>query len=215
MISIHRAANLPECSDQLTLIVIGCGRGGTSLVAGAASILGVDMGSPHDSINHEDMEIVFAAQNRNSDGILIDETVEVNIERVVNIIRKRNIEKTIWGWKDPSADMYLAEVANELRNPFVLFVNRDMAAIAQSEVKQMQCSIEQAYEMALLRFGRYWELLQKLRWPTLFVSYERAALDPESLLSGIADFVGLDQPSGCQLDLVRRFASGRAYRALA
>jgi hypothetical protein len=161
------------------------------------------------------MEIVFAAQNRDSDGNLIDDSVDINTEKVAAIIRKRNSTKDVWGWKDPSADLYLEAVSKELRNPFVLFVNRDMAAIAQSEVKQMQGSIEQAYELALLRFARYWELLQRFGWPTLLVSYERAALDPVSLLSEIADFVGLGQPSKRQFDLVRRFASGRDYRALA
>lgn len=214
MAASHKAIKFASAQAQRTLIVVGCGRGGTSLVAGAASILGVPMGAAHDSLIHEDMELVYAAQGRDLDGNLIDCSTDMAMEKLRDLIRERNEANDLWGWKDPSADLYLETVASVVRDPFVLFVNRDMAAVAQSEVKLMQCSIEQAYEMALIRYGRYWELLQRLRWPTLLVSYERSVLDPKSLLSEIADFIGLDQPSEPQFDLVRRFASGRDYRAL-
>lgn len=215
MATSHRAIRLESPGAQRTLIVVGCGRGGTSLIAGAAVILGVPMGTKAESLNHEDIELVNLAQGRDFDGNLIDDAPDVVTDKLRNLIQSRNDANDLWGWKDPSADLYLAAVADILRNPLVLFVNRDMAAIAQSEVNQTQCSIEQAFDQALLRFDRYWELLQRLQWPTLLVSYERAALDPEALLCEIADFVGLEPPVEGQRDLIRRFASGRGYRQIA
>ena len=158
--------------------------------------------------------MVYAAQGRDLDGHLIDHSADAGTQRLRELIEARNAAHDIWGWKDPSADLYLEAVADAVRNPFVLFVNRDMAAVAQSEVKLMQCSIEQAYDMALIRYGRYWELLQRLQWPTLLVSYERSVVDPEALLCEIAEFVGLEPPGEKQRDLVKRFASGRDYQQL-
>jgi hypothetical protein len=194
--------------------VVGCGRGGTSLVAGAAIILGVPMGTDSDSINHEDVELVHAAQGRDVEGRPTNVSAGSMTENLKVLIRKRNESSDLWGWKDPSADLYLQDISDSLRNPFIVFVNRDMAAIAQSEFNRMQYSIEQAYEQALLRFTRYWNLLQKLQWPTLLVSYERAALDPESLLCEIADFLGLNQPSKQQREAAKRFAVARDYRSI-
>ncbi|TGQ11816.1 MULTISPECIES: hypothetical protein [unclassified Mesorhizobium] len=172
------------------------------------------MGAPEDSINHEDVEIVNLAQGRDFDGNLIDFPPDAISERLTRLVQARNETHDLWGWKDPSADLYLDTIAHVLRNPFVLFVNRDMAAIAKSELNQMQGSIEQGYEMALLRFGRYWALLQRMQWPTLLVSYERAALDPEALLCEIADFIGLEPPTKKQRDMVRKFGTERGYRQI-
>ncbi|MEP6565952.1 MAG: hypothetical protein ABJB10_12505 [Mesorhizobium sp.] len=214
MAATHTAIKFASPETQRTLVIVGCGRGGTSLVAGAAIILGVAMGTTSDSVHHEDMELVYAAQGRDMDGNLIDNSADISLEKLRNLIQKRNEANDLWGWKDPSADLYLETVADVVRNPFVLFVNRDMAAVAQSAVKRMQCSIEQAYDMAIIRYRRYWELLQRLQWPTLLVSYERSILDPVALLCEIADFVGLEPPNEKRCDMVKRFASGRTYQQL-
>ena len=166
------------------------------------------------SVIHEDLELVYAAQGRDLDGHLIDGSADVGLQKLEEIIEARNDANDLWGWKDPSADLYLGAIADAVRNPFIVFVNRDMAAVAQSEVKQMQSSIEQAYDLALIRYSRYWELLQRLQWPTLLVSYERALLNPEAMLCEIADFIGLEPPSEKQRDFIKRFASGRDYQQL-
>ena len=214
MVTSHRAISIEPPKAEKTLIVVGCGRGGTSLVAGAAIILGVPMGADKESVNHEDVELVNAAQGRDVDGRPMNRAADSVIQNLRGLIQGRNESNSVWGWKDPSADLYLEEVSGEVRNPLVVFVNRDMAAIAQSEFNKMQYSIEQAYEQALHRFSRYWSLLQKLQWPTLLVSYERAALDPEALLCEMADFIGLDEPTKQQREAVRRFAATRDYQAV-
>ncbi|MEI9404184.1 hypothetical protein [Mesorhizobium argentiipisi] len=172
------------------------------------------MGTDADSVNHEDVELVNAAQGLDVDGRPMGLSAETAIENLKRIIGRRNNVSDIWGWKDPSADLYLEAVSGAVRNPFVVFVNRDVAAIAQSEFKRMQYSIEQAYEQALHRFTRYWELLQRLEWPTLLVSYERAALHPELLLCELAEFVGLPPPAVHQREMAKWFAAARDYRAL-
>jgi len=214
MTTSHKAIRLETPGAQRTLIVVGCGRGGTSLVAGAASILGVDMGTDDTSTLHEDLELVYTAQGRDRHGNLMAHSADVATENLKQLVRARNEANDLWGWKDPSADLYLEAISEVVRHPFVLFVNRDIAAIAQSEFKRMQSSIEQAYEQALLRFGRYWVMLQRLQWPTLLVSYERAALDPEALLREVADFIGLAPPNEKQVVAVKAFASGRSYQRI-
>ncbi|MBZ9819643.1 hypothetical protein [Mesorhizobium sp. CA4] len=172
------------------------------------------MGTAADSLNHEDIELVNLAQGRDLDGNPTGDASQMVTEKLRKLVLARNDANELWGWKDPSADLYLETISDVLRNPFVLFVNRDMAAIAQSELSQTQGSIEQAFEQALLRFGRYWELLQRLQWPTLLVSYERAALNSEALLCEVADFIGLPPPTERQKTAVKAFAFERTYRQI-
>lgn len=219
--------NLRTPERQKTLIVVGNGRGGTSLAAGALAMLGVPMGRGDNSKEHEDTRIV--RWGRALSDANVNPTVRNAAWRsLLDYIASNNDRHDAWGWKDPSADLYLEDLVRHVRNPRVIFVNRDPAAVAettflkdveakarQGDVRQASpaISIEQAYELALNRLNRYYVLLQKLGLPTLMFSFERATRNPNGAIHALALFCGI-APSRQQVELALAFCQSGQYQTI-
>lgn len=199
-----------------TYIIVGNGRGGTSMVAGAVAALGISITPAVRSLNYEDAEIVNAAQGRLADGTKMETTRDENIASVRSIIAARNETSDIWGWKDPSADLYLRDVFDCLRNPHFIFVWRDVAAVATAQLA-LEPSLDPltAMQGPLGRLNRYFALINECACPTLMVSYERAKSKPNLLTRDLASFTGVtvnEQMAG----VIERFVSPTGgYRELA
>lgn len=168
----HTAIALPK-PEFKTVVVLGCGRGGTSAVAGSLQCLGVSM-MERAELNSEDRDIVQAFQR--------DRFPRGPVE-VSKLIQQRNSQYKLWGWKDPAADMYLESVFCFLRNPHFIFVLRNPLDVALSHLASKTGSIEQGMEQAIKRYHSVWEIVKKLACPTLLVGYERT-------ISARRDFVG-------------------------
>lgn len=133
--SCYNAIALPKPTVK-TVVVLGCGRGGTSAVAGSIHCLGVRMMDAPE-LNSEDSDIVRAFQNgRFPNGP----------SEVAKLIQERNSRFNVWGWKDPAADMYLESVFCFLRNPHFVFVLRNPLDVALSHVASNTGSVEQGME---------------------------------------------------------------------
>lgn len=178
------AIALPK-HETKTVVVVGSGRGGTSAVAGAVHLLGVRMVEGDYELNSEDYEIVRAYQRNMSLGHIRAS------EEVAKVIEDRNRRYESWGWKDPSADLYLESVIAHVRNPHFIMVFRNPFEVAQSHVEAGSCSIENGLDVALNRYMRYWGLLQKLRCPTLMVCYERTLSNPKGFVAEVSSFLGI------------------------
>jgi len=186
--------------ESRTVIVIGCGRGGTTAVAGVVDALGVRMteaSQPHTRVNMEDGEFIAA---------VLDEQPEPGCprypglyRRIGKIIARRNAAYVDWGWKDPSVDLYLEGVIQQVRNPLVLFVVRNVFDIGVSHLAAGGNSFETVFDHSLQRYQRDWTLLAKLGIPTLFIGFEKALADRENFVLQTADFLHLD-PSQEQFD---------------
>ena len=160
--------------DSRTVLVIGCGRGGTTAVSGVVDALGVRMveaSQPDTRINMEDGEFVTA---------MLDGQPEPDAprypglyRRIGKVIARRNAAYIDWGWKDPSVDLYLEGVIHQVRNPLVLFVVRNI------------------FDQSLQRYQRDWQLIAKLGLPTLFIGYERALADREAFVVQVSEFLRL------------------------
>jgi len=177
---------------QRTYVVVGNGRGGTSMVAGLIAALGSVpiLGTNGDSLNYEDHEIVNLAQgldvNQNPLNLSQDELAA----RMLDVISRRNAASDVWGWKDPSADLYLESIVDKLRNPHVILVSRDLGAVAGAHTVLSGMDAAEAFTQASARLGRYWNMVQRLRLPTLLVSYERGKHRPQELLTALGAFTG-------------------------
>jgi hypothetical protein len=186
--------------DSRTVIVIGCGRGGTTAVSGVVDALGVRMveaSQPATRINMEDGEFV---------GAMLEDRPEPDAprypglyRRIAKVIARRNAAYIDWGWKDPSADLYLEGVIHQVRNPLVLFVVRNIFDIGMSHLAAGGGSFETAFDQSLQRYQRDWQLAAKLGLPTLFIGYERALSDREAFVAQVIDFLRLT-PSEEQFD---------------
>lgn len=110
-----------------TFVVLGCPRGGTSLVAGALHTAGVYMGNLGNYYQYEDRD--FKIPPKQADQAL---------ETLAPIIRRRNRKYPYWGWKLPNNIYYIEQVRHLLVEPCYLFIYRDPLRIAQSSARHDQ-----------------------------------------------------------------------------
>jgi hypothetical protein len=181
--------NPPDTLEaQRTYVIFGTRRGGTSLVAGIARALGLDLGNVGARKNNEDPQF----QNRAMDVMR-------------RAIEERNAERDVWGWKYPAAGSYLPELSNTLRNPYFIVVYRDPVAAALSQARRdrqfnRRSSRLAVHESAANNAVNTGLVLASDR-PSLLVSNEQAASDPGNLVDDVAAVLGQEPPTG---DLRRR-----------
>lgn len=172
-----------ELEGQRTYTIFGTRRGGTSMVAGVARALGLDLGQVGQRKNNEDPRF----QNR-------------PMAQMREAIETRNAEQDVWGWKFPAAGGYLPELSNSLRNPYFIVVYRDPVAAALSQAKRdrqfnkrtTRLSLHESEANNAVNTG----LALATDRPCLLVSNEKAVADPEGLIDDVAAFLGQEPPTG-------------------
>ncbi len=168
-------------SSEMTIIVVGIARSGTSMIAGALDALGIFMGDRADRAVFEDVAIANALEQHPA--LLPDQ------------IKKYNSRYAVWGFKRPAAFNYIDRYLHLFRNPRVIITYRDPAAIA----KRNEISMVTDFRQQLLASSQYLVSLSKfvggLEVPALVVSYEKALLAPEMLIAELCRFVGVPATS--------------------
>ena len=162
--------------ERETYVVFGTARGGTSMVAGCMAGLGVHMGNNLPQ-NYEDPEFV----NKPID--LMKATIERKCQH-----------HTRWGWKYPEASTYLDHLKQDIPNPRVIVVFRDLVAIASKQNIANGVDIENGLINNSLLLQRNIALVLKWQVPTLMVSYEKAVSFQSEFLDELSAFVGFDLP---------------------
>ena len=167
-----------------TFIIFGVGRGGTTMVAGAAKLCGLDIGD-NLPINMEDND--FNIHVLRKSGIK-------PVHHILHSLKQRNDTKDIWGWKFPRAIAYLPYLRDLLVNPHLILVFRDPVATATRqilsgipEVKAIQ-SVQQLQQ-------RNMELVKNWEVPTLLVSYEKSVRYPEQFVTDLCRFLNVERPA--------------------
>ena len=120
--SVEVAGDAPV-KTKTTFVVLGCPRGGTSLLAGALHRAGIYMGS-FETTQYEDPDFELPPP-------LAGEAVA----RLAPTIRSRNAGFEYWGWKIPDNIYYVSNVIHLLVNPVFLIIYRDPVAIARSSAR--------------------------------------------------------------------------------
>ena len=175
--------NAPVPGKRKTFCVLGVARGGTSMVSGLLTQLGIPMGETIDEANREDLEFTAHRGNRRLfwGEELRDERVRY-IEHLRRQIGLRNERHGCWGWKDPIAIYYLPDIENDLINPHYVLITRDAGAIATAEMLAFQESEPRVllnyFRSAVGEYERCVEFLMNGNRPTLVISYERAVRYP-------------------------------------
>src|SRR5690606_39609224 len=111
IVGVHKSETKP-------ITVIGTARGGTSMIAGVLTKLGVFMGDRALPPVFEDMKLSEAMESK-------------DLKKAQRIVAKYNEKHAKWGWKRPSSIEYLDEVDNVLLSPAYIFVFKDVFSIAQ------------------------------------------------------------------------------------
>ncbi len=162
-----------------TFIVTGLYRSGTSLVASVLRQVGIFMGARINDIVHEDEELAKVIEARDGD-------------RLKQLIAERNATYGTWGFKLPMLHESLDHADMALFNdPHVIVPFRDPVAISVraslSEYREpMQALRDAADDLAALV-----AFVQRLRCPSLLLSYEKSLVFPGDFVDAIAQFCGL------------------------
>lgn len=158
-----------------TIVVMGCHRGGTSMVAAVLSDLGVFMGNVKNTRYYEDGEMQGKSPMQ-------------------PIIERRNIEHKLWGWKYPYTKDKIDEIYPLLRKPHFILVFRDIFAIAETQAKQSGNNYEHFMKDGLEETRKLYNIYCKYKneIPTHCISIEKIARDKVKVITDIADFIGLN-----------------------
>ncbi|WP_420430826.1 sulfotransferase [Hyphobacterium sp.] len=173
------------------IFVFGAPRGGTSMVAGALRLLGVDMGARQGQGNNEDLDIQDA---RGPVGELADPTspdLAAALDRMRPVIAKRGQSAEPWGWKDPHGAFYAPHIEADLPAPRLIAVFRDPQAAAQRVHMLTDRLLIDALDDTLKLYERCSQCLAASRQPAAMVSYEKTLVRPELFVEQLVAFCGL------------------------
>ncbi len=171
--------------SERTVIVLGVARGGTSMVAGALSTLGVYMGDGINDVVYEDLTFSRAVESRDQ-------------LQVRTIINDRNKRYPIWGWKRPASLYYINNLESHFRNPVYVVVFRDVFAIANRNRISMSTDVIHNMRRSLQEYLKLIEFLAESSAPCLLVSYDKALNNKEAFVRQLAKFVGVDDEKSVQ-----------------
>jgi hypothetical protein len=179
--------------DHETVVIVGITRGGTSMVAGAVRGFGYYLGDDL-LVNLEDQNFVYKTD-----------------EHMRETIARRNQDHGLWGWKFPIAVEYLDRLLPFVRNPIVIIVTRDATATACALSRWDERDPSGALAEAIIQNQRNLTFAIRRRLPTLYVSYEKAALNQDLFLNELEGFLG--RPLVVDREKLLRFMSPGSYKS--
>lgn len=191
----------PDLEDY-TVVIFGVPRGGTTMVAGVAEKIGLNIGQ----------NLGFNLEDADFD--------RKPVPHMLRAIEERNEAMPVWGWKYPTAANYLPKLLPALRNPRFVVVWRDPLTAAIRSVEQikqqdLRPQVETrrslgAVEMMVLRQMNNINFLKQAGAPALLVSYEKVVRRPEEFVEQLAGFMGMPTPSN-MADIVK-FMEPESYK---
>jgi hypothetical protein len=216
-----------------TVIVLGAGRSGTSIVAGILQRIGVNMGNIElepDGYKHGNFEDIDI---RRLNETMLDvagfswykppfsphdfKTLVVRIDKHNLVLRAAILfnkhstesEKTgIWGWKDPRTILLLRHYIDLIENPYFIVVFRNQVANAQSMIARDGGSLEEALQLALHYNTLIVDYLMFSSYPRLYCTFESFFKESSKQLNRIIDFLGIKvgkEARGWALSLIDPF----------
>ena len=149
------------------------------MVAGALHELGIHMGTRRDGIVFEDVELVAAVESDDPGALPA-------------FVEQRDAAYALWGWKRPDLITRLPAIKGVFRNPCYVAVFRDLLAIATRNRISMSIDSMASIRLAQQRYAQVIEFLAGSTAPRMLISYEKALLQPRTVIRELAGFVGVE-----------------------
>lgn len=174
----HHIINPPEqASETKTVIVLGCARSGTTMIAGVLHHLGVSVGRRHDDATFEDIDLSLAFENHKFD-------------EAESIIAEYNEAHDVWAWKRPGLLDYQNIAAKHVRNPHYIAIFKDIFAISNRNRISMEVDLLENMDSVISDHRKLLEILKSLDAPCLMLSNEKVLQNKSEAVATIADFIG-------------------------
>ncbi|UYM18540.1 sulfotransferase family protein [Endozoicomonas euniceicola] len=169
----------PVAGEPRTIVVVGVARGGTSIVSGAMAHLGVFMGKAREPV-YEDVALSLAMESGDN-------------EKFCEIARAYDEMHQVWAWKRPSVINHLDDIKDKLRNPYFIFVFRDVFSIANRNSISMGLGIIDGMEKALNEYKKVLEFIRKHDPSGMIVSSEKIVNNKSAFLKELATICDLSE----------------------
>jgi hypothetical protein len=178
--------------DNKTLVVLGVARGGTSLVSGALSKLGLFGGEESTAPVFEDTKLAGAYENK-------------DYKLAKRIINEYNSIHKIWSFKRPSSIDYLDSIHKDLANPIYIIIFKDIFSIANRNNISMKMNILQGLNRAMHDYRKILNFLDDNSVSGLLLSYEKIMQNKEDFIDNLKLIVGEDKVSDSQYKEALKF----------
>ena len=175
-----------ESVSNKTFVLFGNPRGGTTMIANVVRSMGVFLGN--------DLPINLEDNGFNWDILARQEPEPSRADKITSIkkvIKDRNAQYDVWGWKYPRADVYFKGISPALVNPMLICVFRDVVASTWRGVVRRRQEPLNLMRRALDLQSSNLRLIEESKLPTLLVSYEKAIADPLQLVTSLNRFMSL------------------------
>ncbi|SEL40952.1 hypothetical protein SAMN05443999_105128 [Roseovarius azorensis] len=189
---------------QRTYVIFGMPRGGTTMVAGVAALLGLDIGQDLPR-NLEDPAFNLDVQHG---------TYETKLASIRRTIAWRNTEQLVWGWKFPNAARYLPKLADDIANPHLIIVFRDFPAESYRMHDHKGGSIEDLLGTYIRRLRQIKEVIALYKCPKMFLSYEKCIAEPDHFIDELRAFLGTTPPGPEAHAQIKAFMNPGSYKDL-
>lgn len=167
-----------------TVVVAGLGRSGTSMLAAVLQAAGISMGEQTATGTHEDQQIAALLQQRRR-------------RELQSLIKQRDAAYSLWGFKLPSRQILEHSLFRMLRRPYVVVIFRDILAISGRRQVSRGEQLMNQLTQSLREYHRLLEFLHEFDHPCLLISYEKALLNPDTMIDQLEFFLDLrlDNPT--------------------
>lgn len=178
LVVFERSMTLSLDANEKTVIVIGTGRGGTSMVAGVLNALGVFMGDLACAPVFEDRNLAGAYESKNT-------------KLAMDIIQDYNTRFSTWGFKRPSALSYLPKLIKSTRNPVFVFIFKDILSIGNRECISMQTGLLDNMRVALKNYQNILNFIDRYQPNSMLVSSEKIFENKKFFIEQLCAFLEL------------------------
>ncbi len=175
---VERSIIPSQDTKEKTVIVIGTGRGGTSIVAGVLNSLGVFMGDLACAPVFEDRKLADAYESKNA-------------KLAMDIIYDYNTRFSIWGFKRPNSLFYLPKLIKYTRNPVFIIIFKDILSIGNRESISMQTGLLDNMHVALKNYQNILSFIDKYQPKSMLVSAEKILENKVFFIEQVCDFLAL------------------------
>ncbi|MEP7071651.1 MAG: hypothetical protein ABI839_04640 [Verrucomicrobiota bacterium] len=184
-----------------TIIVLGVGRGGTSVISGTLRALGISMGTDPHTLKHEWTPVLYS-----SDG---------KIDAWGSYRSTKAMDETyeVWGWKSPRDVFQLETLLPLLRDPGFIVVTRDPLETSLSGQTYQDVPLYISLDETATVYRAITNRLRGWPWPALILPFAEVKQEPQATVDLLCSFAGLNPAEELRQRALRFIRPGsNAYR---
>lgn len=164
-------------SERKTFVVLGVGRGGTSLISGSLFHLGIFTGDLSSPPVFEDIKLASAYER-------------FDYERAEKIIEDYNERYKIWSFKRPFLIGYLEKLHSMLHNPIYLVIFKDLFSVANRNNISMDQDLVQGLFDANKNYAKIINFIGKEGFNGYVFSYDKILNDKHFFADLLVNIIG-------------------------